>query len=526
MQKKMYLLLVLFVTVFFHPVLHAQNLESERPNIIIFLVDDMGWTDTSVPFGNSAVSNNPVYNTPNMQRLADKGVRFANAYAQSVCTPSRVSLLTGMNSARHRITNWTNSGVNQPTDASYPGLKWPDWNYNGLVAEPGYKNTVVATPLPAILRKAGYYTAIVGKGHFAPFGIPSSDPEYLGFIEAIASDATGRPRSYLGTENFGNKEEYQYSGGVKGLEAYHGKEIFLTEALTQEAKKVVDKAIDLKAPFFLYLSHYAVHTPIMADSRFYQKYLDRGLDTVEARYASLVEGMDKSLGDLMDHLDERQISDRTIILFMSDNGGLALNPPRQGVPFKHNAPLRSGKGSLYEGGIREPMLAYWPGITEAGKVIDQNVLIEDFFPTILELAGIDQYEARQHVDGVSFVPALKNNAAGDPARTLLWHFPSNWGQGRGTLRQHYKGMTVEEIGMGPATAVRKGDWKLLFFYGTRKAELYNLRDDIGEQHNLIARYPDKARELMADMLRELDEKDAQFPISEKTDALVLPKMGF
>lgn len=514
--------LLVLAGIFINTSVDAQSPQGDRPNIILFLVDDMGWTDTSVPFGNDVVPNNQVYDTPNMQRLAEKGVRFGDAYAQSVCTPSRVSLLTGMNSARHRVTNWTNSGIDQPTDAPYPGLKWPEWNYNGLAVDSGYKNTIVATPLPALLRKAGYYTAIVGKGHFAPFGRPTSDPEYLGFVEAIASDATGRPRSYLGTENFGNKSEYQYNGGVKGLEAYHGKDIFLTEALTQEAKKVVDKAMDLHTPFFLYLSHYAVHTPIMADSRYYQKYLDRGLDSVEARYASLVEGMDKSLGDMMDYLDERKISDNTIILFMSDNGGLALGPPRKGEPFKQNYPLKSGKGSLYEGGIREPMIAYWPGVTKRGSIVKQYVLIEDFFPTILELAGVEYNDTQQHIDGVSFVPSLKAHAAYDDSRVLLWHFPSNWGQGEGTLRQHYQGVTVEEIGMGPATAVRKGDWKLIYFYGTRKAELYNLRDDIGEKHNLINTHLDKAKELMDDMMRELKEKNAQFPVSEDTGENLQP----
>lgn len=522
MKKMVRYGLLVATGVFISTLLHAQSHQRDRPNIIVFLVDDMGWTDTSVPFGDAAVPNNKRYDTPNMQKLADKGVRFSNAYAQSVCTPSRVSLVTGMNAARHRITNWTNSGVDKPTDAPYPGLKWPDWNYNGLAVQPGYKNTIAATPLPALLRKSGYYTAIVGKGHFAPFGRPESDPEYLGFIEAIASDATGRPRSYLGTESFGNKKAYQYDGGVKGLEAYHGKDVFLTDVLTQEAKKVVDKALDLHTPFFLYLSHYAVHTPIMADSRYYQKYLDRGLDSVEARYASLVEGMDKSLGDMMDYLDKRQISDNTIILFMSDNGGLALNPPRKGEPFKQNSPLKSGKGSLYEGGIREPMIAYWPGVTEGGSIAKQYILIEDFFPTILDLAGIGYKDVQQQIDGVSFVPSLKQHATYDDSRVLLWHFPSNWGQGDGTLRQHYKGMTVEEIGMGPATAVRKGDWKLIYFYGTEKAELYNLRNDIGEQHNVIHTHAGKARELMTDMLRMLKEKDAQFPISEETGKNRLP----
>src|SRR5690606_1153990 len=189
-----------------------------------------------------------------------------------------------------------------------------------------------------------------------------------------------------GMENFGNKEPYHYDKGVKGLEAYHGKDIFLSEALTLEAKRLIENATHLNSPFFLYMSHYAVHTPIMADKRFYQKYLDKGLDTVEARYASLLEGMDKSLGDLMDYVEEKDIADNTIFLFMSDNGGLALTPPRKGEDFQQNYPLRSGKGSLYEGGIREPMIAYWPGVTKAGTVCDQNIIIEDFFPTILELA--------------------------------------------------------------------------------------------------------------------------------------------
>ena len=136
--------------------LHANLSQRDRPNIILFLVDDMGWTDTSVPFGHQSVPNNWIYDTPNMQKLADRGVRFSNAYAQSVCTPTRISLITGMNSARHRVTNWTQSTTNRPTDAPYPGFQWPDWNYNGLATEAGISNTVVATPLPWLLRKAGY----------------------------------------------------------------------------------------------------------------------------------------------------------------------------------------------------------------------------------------------------------------------------------------------------------------------------------------------------------------------------------
>lgn len=521
-HKSIFRILAIAIATCVGPALRAQISRNDRPNIILFLVDDMGWTDTSVPFGNHRVPNNHIYDTPNMQKLADKGVRFSDAYAQSVCTPTRVSLVTGMNSARHRVTNWTQSKTDKPTDAPYAGFQWPNWNYNGLAVDSEIPNTVVATPLPLLLRKAGYYTIIAGKGHFAPYGVPTSDPENIGFVESIASDATGRPRSYLGTENFGNKVPNHFDGGVRGLEAYHGQDIFLTDVLTREAKKAMDKALDLKTPFFLYLSHYAVHTPIMADKRYFQKYIDRGLDTIEARYASLVEGMDESLGDVMDYLDDRQISENTIILFMSDNGGLSLIPPRKGEPFRHNYPLKSGKGSIYEGGIREPMIAYWPGVTKPGAISRQYIQAEDFFPTILELAGVSDYVTRQHVDGVSFVPFLKECDAYDGNRTLLWHFPSNWGQGIETLKKHYPVMRVEDLGMGPATAVRQGDWKLIYFYGIDHVELYNLRDDIGESRNLAKEYPEKAKALFEELVAALENTDAQYPILTDTGETKLP----
>lgn len=530
MKKTTLKLCLLFVAVVAAHQSFSQNKQQEnnkRPNIILFLVDDMGWTDTSVPFTDKPVPNNKIYETPNMQKLANMGVKFSNAYAQSLCTPSRVSLITGMNAARHKVTNWTNSDVDQPTDAPYEGLKWPEWNYNGMSAKQEYKNTVVATPLPALLRKAGYYTVIAGKGHFAAFGVSSSNPQNLGFMESIASDAIGNPRNYYAKDNFGNKEKYGYTyqKGVRGLEEYHGKDMFLTEVLTLEAMKALDKARDLNVPFFLYMSHYAIHTPIMSDNRFYQKYLDKGLDPVEAKYATLIEGMDKSLGDLMKYLQDKGIADNTIILFMSDNGGLALNPPRKGEPFKENFPLRSGKGSLYEGGIREPMIAYWPGVTKAGTTSTQNIGIEDFFPTILELAGVKNYKVQQQVDGLSFVNNLKNSSLVNENRSLIWHFPSNWGQGESTLKKNYPDMKVEQLGMGPASAIKKGDWKLIHFYGTGKTELYNVKTDIGEEKDVAKTNPVKVKELFELLTKTLKEQGAQYPISEKTNQPVLPVLS-
>lgn len=500
----------------------------KRPNIILFFVDDMGWTDTSVPFADVAVPNNKKYETPSMQRLANMGVRFTNAYAQPVCTPSRISLMTGMSTGRHRVTNWTNNDVNMPTDAEYPGIRWPDWNYNGLATSAGIKNTVVADPFPALLKKAGYYTSIVGKGHFAPFGVPASDPQNIGFIESIAADAGGHPRNYFGTKNFGNKERYGYTfgAGIRGLEQYHGEDIFLTEALTLEAIKSMEKARNLSTPFFLYMSHYAVHTPIVADPRFYQKYIDKGLNEIEAKYASLVEGMDKSLGDIMDYLKNKGIADNTIILFISDNGGLALTPPRKGgEPFKENFPLKSGKGSLYEGGIREPMIAYWPGVTKAGTKSAQNVVIEDFYPTILEMAGVKNYKLQQQLDGVSFVNYLKDNNLINENRSIVWHAPTSWGQGEGTLKKNYPEVKMEDIGMGPASAIKKGDWKLIHFYGTGKTELYNVKNDIGEEKNVAKSNPAKVKELFDLLSKSLKEQGAQFPINAQTNQPIFPVLS-
>src|SRR5690606_2434717 len=222
---------------------------------------------------------------------------------------------------------------------------------NGMSPVASTEKAVYATPLPQILKDAGYYTIHSGKAHLGAIGTPGENPLNLGFEVNIAGHAAGAPGSYLGKENYGNGREGKEIWAVPGLEKYHGKDIFLTEAITQEAKLAMDSALDKDNPFFLYMAHYAVHTPIMADGRFVQKYYDKGLDSIEAKYASLVEGMDKSLGDIMDYLEDRKISDNTIILFMSDNGGLSA-VARGGEKHTNNKHLISGKGSDHEGGIR------------------------------------------------------------------------------------------------------------------------------------------------------------------------------
>ena len=325
----------------------------KTPNIILFLVDDMGWQDTSVPFWKEITDYNRRYRTPNMERLAKQGMKFTQAYATPVCSPTRISLLTGMNAARHRVTNWTlQPDQLQPMEIDHASLEFPMWNVNGMVADKEIPYAVLATPFPQILREHGYQTIHVGKAHFGAIGKSGENPLNLGFDINIGGHAAGAPQSYYGEDNFGNLPKFAGTPWpVPGLEAYHGKDINLTEALTLEAKKAMDKALQADKPFYLYMAHYAVHGPIMADKRFYQRYLDQGIDTTEAKYASMVESMDKSLGDIMDYLDEQNIKNNTIILFMSDNGGLSA-VARGGTPHTHNRPLSSGKGSMREGGIR------------------------------------------------------------------------------------------------------------------------------------------------------------------------------
>ncbi|MDE3254027.1 MAG: sulfatase-like hydrolase/transferase, partial [Bacteroidota bacterium] len=265
-----------------------------------------------------------------------------------------------------------------------------------------------------------------------------------------------------------------------------------------------------------------VHAQYKPDERFYPQYIKEGLGHEEAEYAALLQGMDKSLGDLLDYLEKYHLTKNTIIVFMSDNGGLTLVPPRGGEPFTHNLPLKAGKGSGYEGGVREPMMVYWPGVTQPNTTNDQYLLIEDFFPTLLEMAGVHQYKTIQKMDGKSLVPYLQNPLLRDTTRALIWHFPNNWEEGFQRSRQyHIKGETE---GMGPYSAIRKGSWKLLYFYGTRSIELYNLNNDIGEHFNLAAQYPNKTKELITQLYEQLQAENAQFPVNKTTGEVLYPKM--
>lgn len=479
----------------------ALETQSSRPNIILFLVDDLGWQDTSVPFGSYKTAQNDFFQTPNMERLAQQGVIFRQAYATPVCTPSRVSLMTGMNAARHRVTNWTMMpDVRQPMELNHEELNFPFWNVNGMTPDSSQRYAAYATPLAQVLQDHGYTTIHVGKAHLGAVGTLGADPHNLGFEINIGGHAAGQPQSYLGGDNYGNTSDSNM-WAVPGLEKYHGQDVYLTEALTQEAIAAMSQAMDAGHPFFLNMSPYAVHTPLMGHPRYMQRYIDLGLDSVEARYASMIQGMDAALGDIMDFSEQKGIADNTIILFMSDNGGLSAHT-RAGDPHTHNKPLASGKGSIYEGGIRVPMIVSWPEQISEVKETAYPVIIEDFYPSILEFAGIDQYDVAQVIDGRSFKPILHKGDLGDTEKALFWHYPNEWG--------------ITGPGIGAASAIRKGDMKLIYYHATGQFELFDINNDIGEMHDLSTLQPRIVGKLALELQGYLQEVGAQMPAVSAT----------
>ncbi|MFV0470673.1 MAG: sulfatase [Paludibacteraceae bacterium] len=476
----------------------------KNPNIVVFLVDDMGWQDTSLPFWSEKTSLNENYETPNMERLAKHGVKFTQAYACAVSTPTRVSLMTGMNQARHRVTSWT-AYANASTDGSDTHLSWPAWNVNGLQPD-SISQGVYATTLPQILKNNGYATIHVGKAHFGANGTLGANPLNIGFTENVGGTAAGHPGSYYGTSNYSNGSSLH---AVPDLTHYWGTNTYLTEALTLEAIKRMDTARVNAKPFYLYMAHYAIHAPIQRDERFYQKYIDKELPAGQAAYASMIEGMDKSLGDIMDYLETNNLTDSTIILFMSDNGGYsgAFSLSCSDASHCHNLPLKSGKGSIYEGGIREPMIVRWPGVTQDNTTCNNYVHIVDYFPTILEMAGISNYNLVQTIDGVSFAPLLKGEANANPTRDLIWHFPNKWGGW--------------DYGSETYSAIRSGDYKLIYRWHTSTFELYNITEDIGESNNILLENVDVAKPLITRLSDYLRSVDAQRPAYKDSGSAVL-----
>ncbi|WP_321516628.1 sulfatase [Marinifilum fragile] len=469
------------------------------PNIILFLVDDMGWTDTSVPFGKTATPNNKYQKTPNMELMAQQGIKFTNAYAASpVCSPTRCSILTGKNPARSQITNWI-PGQGNDVPESEQKLFIPDWNINGL--------TAADITFPKILREHGYTTAHIGKAHFGKAGTSGADPKQLGFDYNIAGHHAGHPASYYypyGKEDSGYK--------VPDMEEFAKDSLYLTDALTVKATQLIEKLSNEKKPFFLNFAHYAVHTPIQEHKELVQQFIQEGKTEAEAKYASMVASMDNSLGAVMNKLNELKIADNTIIIFMSDNGGLVTHA---GHPTT-NAPLSDGKGTCREGGIRIPMMVKWAEKVKPGTQCDEPVCSDDFFPTILQMAGISPEAFLETIDGKDLTPLLTGKGSFDRPEGLCFHYPHYWA---------WKGLRDIYPSIKPFSSIRMGKWKLCYGYENEKAELFDLENDIAEKHNLIDEHPEIAKKLCTQLRSYLKSVDAQTPVDRHSGkSLAFPKL--
>jgi arylsulfatase A-like enzyme len=420
------------------------------PNVIVVLVDDMGWRDLSC-------QGSGWFETPHIDRLAASGMRFTHGYsACTVCSPSRAALMTGQSPARLHITDWI------------PGHRRPD----AKLSPPDWQQFL---PLDAVtvaerLKAAGYATASIGKWHL---GGPPYYPEHHGFDKNLGGYHAGQPPSYFAPYKIPTLPE-----GPAGE--------YLTDREAAEAVTFIEANRD--RPFFLYLPHYCVHTPIQAKPTVAAKYKAKNtgpLAVKNAGYAAMVESVDDCMGRILDAVDRLGIRDRTAIVFTSDNGGL--------VGSTDNTPARRGKGSAYEGGVRVPFIVSWPGATKPGTTSAQPVITHDIAATILDLTGVGP-DPKQPLDGMSLAPAFTGQPLDRDA--LYWHYP------------HY-----HPGGATPHSAIRSGDWRLVHFYEDGRNELYNLRDDAGETNDLAAAEPSRAAALKASLDAWLDSVGAQRPIA-------------
>lgn len=494
----------------------SRHAADRPPNIILFLVDDMGQQDVSVPMLDQASALNARFHTPNLEKLASRGVRFSNAYsAAPVCTPSRTAILTGQSPARTHITYWT---LEKDTDTSsnHKDLAQPAWEVNGLQPSPDL--------LPELLRKSGYRTIHAGKAHWGARGTPGADPLRMGFDVNIAGHAAGAPGSYLGTDHFKDAARKQRGKldakdapasvwDVPGLEPWHGKDVWLDDALAREASDAIASAVRDRVPFYLSFCPYGVHAPIMEDARFAHDY--PGLDATERAYATMVAAVDDALGQLMARCEALGVLDSTVIVFTSDNGGLSAHArgaaPDGKKQHTHNAPLRSGKGSAYEGGIRVPFVAAGPGIAPRAQPDPTPVIGTDLYPTLLALARTN-VPAGRTCDGADITPVFAGSGT-IAQRTLLFHQPHKWGP--------------EGPGIEPFTAIRSGDWKLIWFHddlgtGTERLELYQVASDPAESRDLASARNDKREELVEDLRRACASTGAQMPAVRASGKQVTP----
>ena len=526
------------------PLVGCTSGNQDKPNIITFIIDDMGWLDTSVAFGEEVYPHNLRHDTPNIARLAEEGVIMTSAFACPVSSPSRTSMMSGMNAAHTRITNYlamvkdkNPDASNTPSEKLDDTVERTDWNVNGIqpagMSDIGH--CVHVTPYPQILKDNGYYTIHTGKSHWAPGGTAAASPYNMGFCVSVAGHVVGKGWGYYAENNYRNVPGNYNQLTIQNMTEYLGSSTHLTEALTLESLKTLDYPIDNGIPFYLNFCHFAVHTPILSDPRFYQEYIDRGMDEGQARFASMCEGVDKSLGDLMAYLEKKKVLDNTIIVFMSDNGGNSENLSKGGERHTQNSPLREGKASCYDGGIRVPMIVYWKGKIAAGTRLNTPVVMEDIYPTILEMAGINNYKTVQALDGKSIVSLLTKGSEAvrkamdkglitnqkeansyvvpesvsgiDPEREVLAHYPHQW--------KPYQLHDIDYL-----SSLRKGDWKIVYRHRQQALELYNTRQDITERNDLSGTNPEKLQEMAKALTAKLKGYDALMPTFRSTGEVI------
>lgn len=445
--------------------------EARPPNVVFLLADDLGWADLGC-YGAD------LHETPHLDRLARDGVRFTQAYAMSVCSPSRSAILTGRHAARLHMTTWRESALKPTRDQKL--LPPP------AIADLPHAEVTTAEKLKA----AGYLTFHVGKWHL---GDADHAPETQGFDLNIGGTHWGAPATYFYpfSGGFSQSKEFRYVPGL-GL----GKPgDYLDDRLTDEALKLIDAAGD--RPFFLNLWFHVPHTPMEGKTNLVAKYRAKIKPDLHHRnpdYAAMVQTMDENVGRVLEKLKQCKLSEHTLVVFASDNGGYTNQ--NRGREVTDNSPLRSGKGSLYEGGIRVPLIVRMPGLTPRGAVCDEPVICTDFFPTILEACGVSvtaQPAPAGPLDGISLVPLLRQPQAHLNRNALFFHFP------------HYYTTTT------PVSAVRLSDWKLLEYFEDQHVELFNLRDDPGEHRNLANEEPGRAAELRGRLHAWWTEVGAQLP---------------
>ncbi len=446
-----------------------RTVKRSKPNFVLILVDDLGWADVGC-FGSK------YYETPNIDRLAKEGMKFTDGYAAcAVCSPTRAAVMTGRCPARLGVTDWIRS--------RFQGGKIPDDKKNPTEYVGGKNRKLLCPPnalwmeldeitIAEALKPAGYTSCHIGKWHL---GADAWYPDRQGFDYNIGGCDFGQPPTYF--DPYYRKGQ----GDIPTLKSRKQGE-YLTDREADEAVKFITDHAD--KPFFLYMAHYAVHTPIQAKQNLTAKYQAKtATHQKNAKYAAMVESVDHAVGKILDAVEQAGVADNTMFIFTSDNGGL--------VPVTSNLPLRSGKGYPYEGGIREPVIVRWPGVVKPGTECSVPVTSVDYFPTICHAAGVKPPAGRS-IDGYSIMPLLTQSGI-IKRDAIFWHFP------------HYRGRVV------PYSIIRAGDWKLIKRYDGREFELFDLKKDLSEKNDLADTMPDKVKELDAMLKAWLKKTGAKMP---------------